>query len=45
MVTSNGVKVNNAKVVKPNVEADNGVIHIIYTVVIPKFLGKIESVS
>ncbi|MEG4011969.1 MULTISPECIES: fasciclin domain-containing protein [Microcoleaceae] len=43
--TANGVKVNNAKVVKPDVEADNGVIHIIDTVVIPEFLGKIESVS
>lgn len=32
---SNGVKVNDAIVVTPNVEADNGVIHIIDTVLIP----------
>ena len=32
---SNGVKVNNATVVTPDVEADNGVIHVIDTVLIP----------
>jgi uncharacterized surface protein with fasciclin (FAS1) repeats len=32
---SNGVKVNNATVVIPDVEADNGVIHIIDTVLLP----------
>lgn len=31
-----GVMVNNAKVVKADVVADNGVIHVIDTVVIPK---------
>lgn len=33
--TSNGVKVNNATVVTPDVEAENGVIHVIDTVLIP----------
>lgn len=32
---SNGVKVNNATVVTPDVEAENGVIHVIDTVLIP----------
>lgn len=33
--SSNGVKVNNATVVTPDVQADNGVIHVIDTVLIP----------
>lgn len=32
---SNGVKVNDSKVVTPDVTADNGVIHIIDTVLLP----------
>ncbi|BAZ22785.1 beta-Ig-H3/fasciclin [Kalymmatonema gypsitolerans NIES-4073] len=32
---SNGVKVNDATVVKADVEADNGIIHVIDTVLIP----------
>ncbi len=32
---SNGVKVNDATVVTPDVAADNGVIHVIDTVLIP----------
>ncbi len=32
---SNGVKVNDATVVTPDVEADNGIIHVIDTVLIP----------
>ena len=32
---SNGVKINDATVVTPDVEADNGVIHVIDTVLIP----------
>ncbi|BAZ17361.1 beta-Ig-H3/fasciclin [Calothrix sp. NIES-4071] len=32
---SNGVKINDATVVTPDVETDNGVIHIIDTVLIP----------
>jgi len=34
--TKDGVKVNEAKVVKADIEADNGVIHVIDTVLIPK---------
>jgi uncharacterized surface protein with fasciclin (FAS1) repeats len=33
---SNGVKVNDATVVTPDVEAENGVIHVIDTVLIPQ---------
>lgn len=33
--TSNGVKVNNSTVTTPDVAADNGVIHIIDTVLMP----------
>ena len=33
--SSNGVKVNDATVVTPDVEADNGVIHVIDKVLIP----------
>ena len=33
---TNGVKVDNAKVVKADVEATNGVIHVIDTVIMPK---------
>jgi uncharacterized surface protein with fasciclin (FAS1) repeats len=32
---SNGVKINNATVTTPDVAADNGVIHIIDTVLMP----------
>ena len=34
--TSSGVKVNDAKVVKADVEASNGVIHVIDTVLLPQ---------
>jgi len=34
--TSDGVKVDNAKVVKADIEADNGVIHVIDSVIMPK---------
>ena len=34
--TSSGVKINNATVVTPDVAADNGVIHIIDTVLLPE---------
>ena len=34
--TSMGVMVNNAKVIKTDIVADNGVIHIIDTVIMPK---------
>jgi uncharacterized surface protein with fasciclin (FAS1) repeats len=33
---TDGVRVNNAKVVKADIEASNGVIHVIDTVIIPK---------
>jgi uncharacterized surface protein with fasciclin (FAS1) repeats len=33
---SDGVKVDNAKVVKADIEASNGVIHVIDTVIMPK---------
>ncbi len=33
--TRNGVKVNNARVVKTDIEANNGVIHVIDTVIMP----------
>jgi uncharacterized surface protein with fasciclin (FAS1) repeats len=36
ITTTGGVMVNNAKVVSTDIAADNGVIHVIDTVVIPK---------
>ena len=36
IATAGGVMVNNAKVVKTDIAADNGVIHVIDTVVLPK---------
>ena len=36
ITTAGGVMVNNAKVVSTDIAADNGVIHVIDTVVIPK---------
>jgi uncharacterized surface protein with fasciclin (FAS1) repeats len=33
---TDGVRVDNAKVVKADIEASNGVIHVIDTVIIPK---------
>jgi uncharacterized surface protein with fasciclin (FAS1) repeats len=36
ITTANGVMVNNAKVVATDVMADNGVIHVIDTVILPK---------
>ena len=32
----NGVKINDAKVITPNIEADNGVIHVIDRVILPQ---------
>jgi uncharacterized surface protein with fasciclin (FAS1) repeats len=34
--TSDGVKVNDAKVIQADVAADNGVIHVIDRVMLPK---------
>ena len=34
--TSSGVKIDNAQVVQPDIVADNGVIHVIDSVVIPR---------
>ena len=36
VTTSGGVMVDKAKVVKTDIEADNGVIHVIDTVIMPK---------
>jgi uncharacterized surface protein with fasciclin (FAS1) repeats len=36
VATTSGVTVDNAKVVKTDIVADNGVIHVIDTVVMPK---------
>ncbi len=36
VATAGGVMVNNAKVIKTDIVADNGVIHVIDTVVMPK---------
>ena len=36
VTTKNGVMVNKAKVVKTDIVADNGVIHVIDTVIMPK---------
>jgi uncharacterized surface protein with fasciclin (FAS1) repeats len=33
--TKSGVKINNANVVKADIEASNGVIHVIDTVILP----------
>ena len=35
-VTSAGVKINNASVIKADIEASNGIIHVIDSVLIPK---------
>ena len=37
--SSDGIKVNNAKVTKSDILADNGVIHIIDTVLIPSLVA------
>jgi uncharacterized surface protein with fasciclin (FAS1) repeats len=34
--TTGGVSVNNAKVIKTDIAASNGVIHVIDTVIMPK---------
>ena len=36
IATQNGVTVNGAKVITPNIEADNGVIHVIDRVILPQ---------
>ena len=36
--TANGVKVDDANVVKTDIECDNGVIHVIDTVLMPKLV-------
>ncbi len=35
IASTNGVTINGAKVITPNVEADNGVIHVIDRVILP----------
>lgn len=39
---SDGMKVNNANVIKPDVKANNGVIHIIDTVLIPQSVRELS---
>ncbi|MGF1935718.1 MAG: fasciclin domain-containing protein [Nostoc sp. ChiQUE02] len=39
--TSDGIKVNDAKVIEPDIESDNGIIHIIDTVLIPQSIGEL----
>jgi len=36
IASANGVTINGAKVITPNVEADNGVIHVIDRVILPQ---------
>ena len=36
IASTNGVTINGAKVITPNVEADNGVIHVIDRVILPQ---------
>jgi uncharacterized surface protein with fasciclin (FAS1) repeats len=38
--TSNGVHINNANVIASDIEADNGIIHVIDTVLIPESLAQ-----
>lgn len=38
--TSNGVHINNARVIAADIEADNGVIHVIDTVLVPQSLNQ-----
>ncbi len=36
IVAKNGVTINDARVITPNIEADNGVIHVIDRVILPQ---------
>ena len=36
IATANGVTINGANVVTPNIETDNGVIHVIDEVILPQ---------
>ncbi|MEH2120938.1 fasciclin domain-containing protein [Nostoc sp.] len=39
--TSDGIKVNDARVIEPDIESDNGIIHIIDSVLIPESVGEL----
>ncbi|MDF5712013.1 MAG: fasciclin domain-containing protein [Nostoc sp. S4] len=39
--TSDGIKVNDARVIEPDIESDNGVIHIIDTVLVPQSVSEL----
>jgi uncharacterized surface protein with fasciclin (FAS1) repeats len=43
--TSDGIKVNDARVIEPDVEADNGIIYIIDTVLVPQSVGELVAAS
>lgn len=40
--TSNGVRINHASVIAADIEADNGIIHVIDTVLIPESLSQLS---
>jgi uncharacterized surface protein with fasciclin (FAS1) repeats len=43
--TSDGIQVNDAKVVELDLKADNGIIHVIDTVLVPQSVGELSIIS